>query len=164
MPSISLSSVAARGVEPMAATATLNSRAAALATWGTAWEELRPGTVDALLSLAAPDIRFRDPFQDVRGREALRGVLAHMFARVPNPRFTVTDRAFGIEAGYLRWRFVWGAGGEAGRIEGMSELHLGPDGLVTAHLDHWDSGSQLYATLPFLGPIIRLISRRVAGT
>jgi steroid delta-isomerase len=147
----------------MAATTTLNPRAAALAAWGAAWEGLRPGTIEELLALAAPDIRFRDPFQDVRGREALRGVLTHMFARVANPRFTVTDRAFGIEAGYLRWCFVWGASGEAGRIEGMSEIHLDPAGLVTAHLDHWDSGSQLYATLPVLGPVIRLISRRVAG-
>jgi len=75
----------------------------------------------------------------------------------------VTDRAFGIEAGYLRWTFAWGAGAGGGRIEGMSEVHLGADGLVTAHLDHWDSGSQFYATLPVLGPVIRLVARRVAG-
>jgi hypothetical protein len=141
------------------ATTTLNPRAAALAAWGAAWEGLRPGTIDQLLALAAPDIRFRDPFQDVRGRESLKRVLAHMFARVENPRFVVTDRAFGIEAGYLRWEFSWAGG----RIEGMSEVHLAADGLVTAHLDHWDSGSQFYATLPVLGPVIRLIARRVAG-
>lgn len=143
----------------MAATTMLNPRAAALAAWGSAWEGLRPGTIDLLLALAAPDIRFRDPFQDVRGREALRRVLTHMFERVANPRFAVTDRAFGIEAGYLRWVFTW----TGGRIEGMSEVHLGADGLVTAHLDHWDSGSQLYARLPVLGPVIRLVSRRIAG-
>ncbi|QXM25297.1 nuclear transport factor 2 family protein [Elioraea tepida] len=147
----------------MAATTTLNPRAAALAAWGSAWEGLRPGTIDHLLSLAAPDIRFRDPFQDVRGRDGLKRVLTHMFERVPNPRFTVTDRAFGIEAGYLRWTFAWGAGAGGKRIEGMSEVHLGADGLVTAHLDHWDSGSQFYATLPVLGPVIRLVARRVAG-
>ncbi len=147
----------------MAATTTLNPRAAALAAWGAAWEDLRPGTVDALLALAAPDIRFRDPFHDVRGREALGRIVARMFARVPNPRFAVTDRAFGMEAGYLRWSFAWGKGEKSGRIEGMSEVHLGPDGLVTAHLDHWDSASQLYATLPVIGGAMRLLARRVAG-
>jgi hypothetical protein len=147
----------------MAATTTLNPRAAALAAWGAAWEGVRPGTIEPLLALAAADIHFRDPFQEVRGREGLRRILRHMFERVPDPRFAVTDRAFGIEAGYLRWSFTWGAGVQAGRIEGMSEIHLGPDGLVTAHYDHWDSGSQFYARLPVLGPVVRLIARRVAG-
>lgn len=147
----------------MAATTTLNPRAAALAAWGAAWEELRPATIERLLSLAAADIHFRDPFHDVRGREALRRILARMFERVPNPRFAVTDRAFGIEAGYIRWTFAWGEGEKGGRIEGLSEIHLGADGLVTAHLDHWDSASQLYARLPVLGGMMRLLARRVGG-
>jgi len=147
----------------MPATTTLNPRAAALAAWGAAWEGLRPGTIEALVALAASDIRFKDPFHDVRGRDALRRVLAHLFDRVANPRFVVTDRAFGMEAGYLRWTFTWGSGRQDGKIEGMSEIHLGADGLVTAHLDHWDSGSQFYATLPLIGPAVRLVARRVAG-
>ncbi|WP_291295245.1 nuclear transport factor 2 family protein [Elioraea sp.] len=148
----------------MAATTMLNPRAGALAAWGDAWEALRPGTVEALLSLAAPDIRFSDPFQVVHGRDGLRRVITHMFSRVPDPRFTVTDRAFGIEAGYLRWTFSWGPGGQAETIIGMSEIHLRGDGLVTAHIDHWDSGSQVYARLPVLGAVIRMVARRVAGS
>ncbi len=134
----------------------------ALAAWGEAWERLTPETIPALLALADPAILFRDPFQEIRGREGLDRMLRHMFATVAEPRFTVTDRAEGAEAGYLRWVFTI-ASGPVRRIEGVSEIRFGASGLVAAHLDHWDSGSQVYARLPLLGAVIRAVSRRLAS-
>ena len=52
-------------------------------------------------------------------------------------------------------------------LEGMSEIHIGDDGLVTAHIDHWDSASQLLSRLPLIGlilrPALRLFRVRTAG-
>ncbi len=138
-------------------------RGGALRAWSEAWQRLTPDTVPALVALAAADIRFRDPFHDLRGREAFDRMLRHMFATVAEPRFVVTDHALGIAAGYLRWSFSYGRGGEMRTIDGVSEIGFAADGLVSAHLDHWDSGMQVYAKLPLLGPAIRAIARRIAA-
>ena len=49
----------------------------------------------------------------------------------------------------------------------MSEIHIGDDGLVTAHIDHWDSASQLLVRLPLIGlllrPAMRLFRIRTDG-
>lgn len=138
-------------------------RAGALRAWGEAWQGLTPDTVPTLVALAAADIRFRDPFQETRGRDAFERLLRHMFATVAEPRFVVTDHALGIAAGYLRWTFSSGRGGATRTIDGVSEIGFAPDGLVSAHIDHWDSGMQVYARLPLLGMAIRAIARRIAA-
>ena len=76
----------------------------------------------------------------------------------------------GEQRAYLRWRM-------SGRVrswphtdlglEGMSEVHIGKDGLVCLHLDHWDSASQLLARLLVIGaiirPVLKLFRIRPAG-
>ena len=50
---------------------------------------------------------------------------------------------------------------------GMSEVHFNHDGYVIAHIDHWDSASQLLARLPVIGtiirPVLKLFRVRPAG-
>ncbi len=128
-----------------------------------AYEALAPDTIAGLCALVAPDVRFRDPFSDFAGRERLAAVFRHMFEGLSQPSFTVTDIAVGDRAAYLRWDFTFGYRGRAFRIEGMSEVRFGADGLVCEHLDHWDSGSQVYLHVPVLGRIIAFIRRRLAG-
>lgn len=137
-------------------------RGGTLRAWSEAWQRLTPDTIPRLVALAAADIRFRDPFQEIRGRDAFARMLRHMFATVSEPRFVVTDHALGIAAGYLRWSFSYGRAGSVQTIEGMSEIAFAADGLVSAHIDHWDSGMQVYARLPLLGLAIRAIARRIA--
>lgn len=138
-------------------------RGGTLRAWSEAWQRLTPDTIPRLVALAAADIRFRDPFQEIRGRDAFERMLRHVFATVSEPRFVVTDHALGIAAGYLRWTFTCGRAGSVQTIEGMSEITFAADGLVSAHIDHWDSGMQVYAGLPLLGLAIRAIARRIAA-
>lgn len=118
--------------------------------------ELEPERLDHLLDLVDDEIVFSDPFNTVRGKAAFRQIFSHMFDSCQEPRFTVSDIAYGDKAVYLRWRMTgqlrsWPRC--ALNLEGMSEIHLNANGLVTAHIDHWDSASQLLGRLP----VIRLI-------
>lgn len=140
-----------------------DGRQATLAAWAEAWQRLAPSTVPDLLALASPEIRFRDPFQEIRGRAAFERLLRHMLARLTDPRIVVTDHALGVAAGYLRWTFSVGRPGARRTIEGVSEVVFAPDGSVAAHLDHWDAGMQIYARLPLLGPAVRAVARRFAA-
>jgi steroid delta-isomerase len=128
-----------------------------------AYEKLAPDTLDALCALVAEDVRFRDPFSDFKGRARLAEVFRHMFEGLTQPAFTVSDIACSGRVAYLRWAFTFAYRGHPYRIEGMSEVHFGEDGLVTSHLDHWDSGSQVYLHIPVLGRVIAFIRRKLAG-
>jgi ketosteroid isomerase-like protein len=137
---------------------------AATRAWAEAFAVLDAGALDRMTALADPAIRFRDPFNDVTGHAALARIFQDMFETCLDPRFKILDVAASGEAGYIRWVFRFRpkamTRGPDWRVEGMSEIHVGPDGLVTAHLDHWDSGSQMLAKLPGIGALVRWVLRR----
>ena len=127
--------------------------------YAAAFAGLTPETMDDLIATLSPQVRFKDPFNDVVGHDAFRAIFTHMFETCEAPRFHITDIARsnpkeGPRA-YLRWRMsgrIRGWPHTSLDLEGMSEIHIGDDGLVTAHIDHWDSASQLLVGLPLIGP------------
>ena len=140
----------------------LEARAAAYAAF---FERMTADTVGELATLAAPEIRFRDPFNDVRGVQHMQRCMLAMFADATDVRFEVMHRALSGQVAYLRWRFwckpkrlkldaPW-------VIDGMSEVRFDALGRVAEHLDHWDAGSQFYARLPLVGALIRWLQRRL---
>jgi len=140
-------------------------RKTALARWAALFETLTPETLPYMRALCAPDVRFRDPFNDVRGVDMLVRVFEDMFETCDAPRFVVQDQALGEGAGYIRWTFEFKPRrlpGPAWRIEGMSEIHFDDQGRIAAHLDHWDAASQFYARLPVLRGLIGLVRRRLS--
>jgi NAD(P)-dependent dehydrogenase (short-subunit alcohol dehydrogenase family) len=54
------------------------------------FERLTPASLDQLDRIYRPDARFKDPFHEVVGVEAIRNVLAHMFRKLPGGSFVVT--------------------------------------------------------------------------
>ena len=138
--------------------------------YASAFGALTPDSIDDLLDLLAEDVRFVDPFNDVTGKAGFRAIFVHMFATCEAPRFHIIDIASGdpqktAEAerqhAYLRWRML----GRLARwprtnldLEGMSEIHI-EENKIVAHVDHWDSASQLLVRLPFVGALLRPILR-----
>lgn len=134
--------------------------------YAAAFASLTPETIDDLMATVSPQVHFSDPFNDVTGHAGFRAIFVHMFATCEAPRFHILDIARGSQDGgrhaYLRWRM-------SGRLkswphssldfEGMSEVHIGSDGLIAAHIDHWDSASQLLAHLPVIGMLLRPVLR-----
>jgi steroid delta-isomerase len=130
-----------------------------------AYQTLKPETLDALLAYYADTARFRDPFNDVRGRAAIGAVFAHMFATVERPRFEVTGRFASDEGVVLRWNFRFASrrlGGEQ-CITGLSTLAFDDDGQVVEHLDYWDPAAGLYEKLPGFGWLMRKLRRALAA-
>lgn len=127
-------------------------------------ETLTPPNVAGLGALVARDVRFIDPFHDVSGAVAMEKVFAAIFISLANVRFTVTDRAWSGSAWYLRWRFEGERrqGSQIIAFDGMSEIYFDDDGKVRFYRDHWDAAQGLYERLPFIGPILRWLRRRIA--
>jgi ketosteroid isomerase-like protein len=132
-------------------------RAAALIA---SYESLTPDGLDRLVALYAEGCRFKDPFNDVRGRAALRRVFEHMFETLTSPRFVVTTACVEGDRCFLGWDFHAGAL----VIRGASHLRLDAAGLVADHRDYWDAAEELYEKLPVLGALMRLLKRRLRAT
>ena len=131
-----------------------------------AFTSLRPGNIDTLLALVEIDVVFVDPFNKLRGKAAFGAVFEHMFETTIEPQFTVSDVAHSTvrdrHVTYLRWQMTARTKGWPSvslELEGMSEIHIGDTGLVSHHIDHWDSASQLLSKLPFIGALVRQLMR-----
>jgi len=71
------------------------------------FETLTPNTLDQLPQVYAADARFKDPFNDVRGLPAIRGILAHMFVALRQPRFVITRQVAQGADCFLTWDFYF---------------------------------------------------------
>ena len=117
-----------------------------------------------LAELAARDVRFKDPFNDVRGYTALGRILQHTRRQVTGVRFRVTDRAWSGDSAYVKWSMT-GRVAVLGdwQVEGISEIRFGVDGRVESHVDYWDAAEQFFGRLPVIGWLLRRIGAGAAA-
>jgi len=129
-----------------------------------AWyETLTPETLERIDAYYARDARFKDPFNDVSGRTAIRRVFAHMFASTEAPRFRIESRVAGEREAFVTWAFRFRAMRRDFEILGATHLRFDASGNVIMHRDYWDAAEELYAKLPMVGALTRLLGRRFAA-
>ncbi|MCH8179072.1 MAG: nuclear transport factor 2 family protein [Proteobacteria bacterium] len=128
-----------------------------------AYETLSEDTVQALVDLYAADATFKDPFNDVSGRDAIARIFRHMFSAVDQPRFQVREAIAQGEQAFLTWDFHCrgSVSGQVLCIHGATHLRFGADGRVIRHRDYWDAAEELYAKQPLLGGLMRWLQRRL---
>lgn len=130
------------------------------------FEQLHREDLPRLGRFYAADTRFKDPFNEVVGVEAVAGIFRHMFDTLDEPRFVVRDVIVQGDQAFLAWDFLFrmrrfDRGGQC--IRGASHLRFGPDGLITEHRDYWDAAEELYEKLPLVGGLMRWLKRRAAS-
>lgn len=128
-----------------------------------AFETLSPQTLERIDRLYAPEAHFTDPFNDVRGRAAVKRIFAHMYQQVEEPRFEVTAAAGEGAGGFLGWTLHYRRHGRPQQIRGGTWLQFDDQGLVQRHQDHWDPVAELYTGVPLLGALLRALGRRLAA-
>lgn len=131
------------------------------------FSEMTPAHLARLGEVYSADAWFKDPFNEVQGLDAVRGIFQHMYDSLNQPRFIVTARVAQGRQCFLTWDFVFGLRGQSTEItvRGASHLWLAPgtDGRwrITRHRDYWDVAEELYEKLPLLGALMRWLKRRV---
>ncbi|GAB4477889.1 MAG: nuclear transport factor 2 family protein [Burkholderiaceae bacterium] len=129
------------------------------------FETISPESVGDIGRVYAPDAFFKDPFNEVRGLPAIEKIFRHMFEQVGEPRFVIHDAVIQGEQGFVTWDFRFRMrrfNRDQQMIRGASHLRFAPDGRIVYHRDYWDAAEELYEKLPALGPLLRLLKRRVA--
>jgi steroid delta-isomerase len=137
---------------------------AAARDYGAYFETLRPDNVERIRDLAAPEIRFVDPFNDVRGVDQVIRLLERMFQDATEVSFRMLDQACQGDRCFLRWTFScrprrWTS--QSWLIEGVSMVRFDQRRRVVEHIDYWDAARQFYGRLPVIGALLRVIGRRL---
>ena len=132
------------------------------------FEDLSPETVARLPEYYANDAYFKDPFNEVRGVAPIERIFAHLFKQVSEPRFVVLERVVAENGALLVWEMhyrlpLWWGKGEMQVIRGASHLRFDAHGKVVWHRDYWDAAEELYAQLPGVGWLMRLMKRKLAA-
>ena len=128
------------------------------------YERIAPQTLSELEALYAPDASFKDPFNEVRGRAAIRAIFEHMFRQVHAPRFEFHVALAQGDAALLTWTMHYRSSARSTRersIRGSTELRFDAEGRVALHRDYWDAAEELYEGVPLLGAVLRAIKRRL---
>ena len=114
----------------------------------------------------AVNARFKDPFNDVQGLDAIRGVFEHMFVALQQPRFVITRQVSQGDDCFITWDFYFYLASYRPSVEqkitGATHLVFDADGRVRIHRDYWDAAGGIYERVPVLGALMRWLRRRMA--
>lgn len=128
------------------------------------FESLTPEALDALYGIYAPQCRFVDPFNDVRGADAVVDIFRHMFLVLDEPRFRVLERFHGSSGLCLTWQFEFRfrhyRRHTLQQVPGASVLRLDGDGRIVEHRDYWDAAAGIYEQLPAVGVLMRWLKKQ----
>ena len=125
-------------------------------------EDLSSATLGDLETYVTADVRFKDPFNDVRGVDAMRRIFQHMFENVQDVKFRAQDMASEGPMCLMSWHFEGKLRGNPWAFDGASIIRFAEDGRVTEHIDHWDAGVNFYERLPIIGSLLAFLRRRLA--
>jgi ketosteroid isomerase-like protein len=130
----------------------------------TLFEGLKREDLARITEVYAPDARFKDPFNEVQGTDAIRRIFEHMFISLDEPRFVIRQRIVQGDQCFLSWDFLFRMkrfNRDEQCIRGGSHLVLAADGRIQLHRDYWDAAEELYEKLPLLGGLMRWLKKRV---
>jgi len=126
------------------------------------FEQIDPSNVSQLSQVYTPDAFFKDPFNEVRGIDAITHIFRHMFDQVDSPRFIITNSVIQGEQAFLTWDFLFRMkrfSAQEHCIRGATHVRFAVDGRVNFHRDYWDAAEELYEKLPLLGSLMRALKR-----
>ncbi|MBS1159502.1 MAG: nuclear transport factor 2 family protein [Proteobacteria bacterium] len=131
------------------------------------YNEFSPASVARFPEFYSNDACFKDPFNEVRGIEAIQHIFTHMFTQVAEPRFVVTEQVVDANGAMLVWQFffrmkLWREG-KIQVIRGISHLKFDAAGKVFYHRDYWDAAEELYEKLPLIGSIFRVLHKAITS-
>lgn len=131
-----------------------------------AFENLTPSSLlQELAPILDDNIHFKDPFNNVFGKQATVVIFNHMFGTLNQPKFTVKHHAINEQTAYLHWDFSFTLKGKETiqKIEGLSQVTFNLAGLVTSHIDYWDPAEQVYSQIPVLNWLIKQVAKRLSA-
>ena len=123
-------------------------------------------SLDAFRTIYDDTVTFKDPFNEVKGINAVYRIFQEMYQNLDDPRFIIREYVENQHIAYVKWDFIFHFKGEQkeSRFEGVSRLEMNAEGKVISHVDFWDAAEHIYEKIPLLGSILRFVKRRITGS
>jgi len=124
-------------------------------------------TVQLVDDFYDPDVVFRDPIVELRGRDRLKAYYVDMYESVTSIRFDFSGGMEKDEEVVVFWTMELRAkglkGGEPVLLDGASHIKFGgASGKAIYHRDYFDVGAFVYENVPVLGSIVRYTKKRLS--
>jgi hypothetical protein len=125
-------------------------------------ESFREGSDLALIKAHyRDDVRFRDPIQEVVGREAFLELTERFLKRAKDLEVELHSAAQGQNTIFLAWTMKLRMGrGPRLTIDGTSRLTLDAQGKVSEHRDYFDLWGDSIDAVPGLSKVYRAIMKK----
>ncbi|TDQ77561.1 SnoaL-like protein [Dongia mobilis] len=140
--------------------------AATLQDYLALWADPSPDRdLDRLDGLTTESIVFRDPIQEVHGRDGLKALFADSHHSVADSDVRIDGIAWVDQRrAFVKWHYA----GTIRRLSlpnwsvtGMSDIRFDERGLIVKHEDHWDLASGLFEHFPLIGGLFRRLRMRL---
>jgi len=138
---------------------------AAISAYTRFFETMTDASVEEFRELAAPDVRYRDPFADAKGIDAVVAYMHKWFRDMDGLRFELGNHAQVGDVVLSHWamhfrlrklpRKQW-------KVEGMSRITVDGNQKVIDQVDYWDSAPLLEA-FPLLGRVVGFVKKTAAA-
>lgn len=110
------------------------------------------------------DVEFRDPVHTMHGCLALKAYFKRMSLNLQHYSIRYLDEHIGAESAWLSWEMDFAhkllANGRILTVRGMTQLRYTTK--VYSHEDCYDLGALVYEHAPVVGPLNRLLKKRMA--
>ena len=91
-------------------------------------ETLTPETLAEISAYVTDDVRFKDPFNDTRGVDAMSRVFRHMFENVEDVNFDIHEMLAEGSVCLMAWHFGGKLSGKSWNFDGTSIIRFAEDG------------------------------------
>lgn len=131
------------------------------------YKKLSRENISLLNTIYAEDITFIDPAHKIEGLENLRNYFENLYENVTSINFDFSGQIRNQDEGYVQWKMSFShpklKRGEIIIVDGASFLQFSSDNKVHYHRDYFDLTSMLHQHLPLVGPLVKLINRRIGS-
>ena len=130
-----------------------------LKTW---YENLKEGSLDEMDLFYDENVFFKDPFNEIRGRDKLMKIFEHMFETLEKPQFVILDTIENSRSAFLTWDFFLRIKGRGLKIHGSSHLKFNEENRIVYHRDYWDVGEEILLNVPFIRLMYSYFRKKLA--
>ena len=129
----------------------------------TIWfENLKKESLEEIGLFYDEDVFFKDPFNELVGKDKLIKVFEHMFENLENPRFFILDTIENSEGAFLTWDFLLSIKKVEHKIHGSTHLKYNVESKIIYHRDYWDVGEEILLKIPLIKIMYRYIQKKLA--
>ena len=123
---------------------------------------ITPENLGEMSAHIAPNVHFKDPFNDVHTLADMQAIYADMFEQISDFSFEIHEQLSDGPVTVITWTLGGTLMNKPWSVDGASRLMFNEAGLLTEHVDFWDAAGGLYERFPIIGRLLAAIRRKLS--